>query len=314
MSRARLAFLGGLILLVANLSLTGAAHADATPVRIGYQKYGSLVLLKATGAVDRRLAALGYRVQWSEFAAGPQLLEALNVGSLDFGTAGEAPPVFAQAAGADLVYLANQPPAPTAEAIVVPKDSPIRSVADLKGKRIALNKGSNVHYLLIKALQSAGLQYSDIQPVFLPPADARAAFTRGAVDAWAIWDPFLASAEKTLSARVIVNGSGIVSNHQFFLATRTFAQQHADVVKVIIEELHAVDKWGEKNPAEVAKVLGPAVGIDAVTAQYAAERFSFGVVLTKPKVAAEQQKVADAFAELKLIPRSIRISDALLAP
>ena len=314
MSRARLAFLGGLILLVANLSLTGAAHADATPVRIGYQKYGSLVLLKATGAVDRRLAALGYRVQWSEFAAGPQLLEALNVGSLDFGTAGEAPPVFAQAAGADLVYLANQPPAPTAEAIVVPKDSPIRSVADLKGKRIALNKGSNVHYLLIKALQSAGLQYSDIQPVFLPPADARAAFTRGAVDAWAIWDPFLASAEKTLSARVIVNGSGIVSNHQFFLATRTFAQQHADVVKVIIEELHAVDKWGEKNPAEVAKVLGPAVGIDAVTAQYAAERFSFGVVLTTPKVAAEQQKVADAFAELKLIPRSIRISDALLAP
>ena len=314
MSRARLAFLGGLILLVANLSLTGAAHADATPVRIGYQKYGSLVLLKATGAVDRRLAALGYRVQWSEFAAGPQLLEALNVGSLDFGTAGEAPPVFAQAAGADLVYLANQPPAPTAEAIVVPKDSPIRSVADLKGKRIALNKGSNVHYLLIKALQSAGLQYSDIQPVFLPPADARAAFTRGAVDAWAIWDPFLASAEKTLSARVIVNGSGIVSNHQFFLATRTFAQQHADVVKVIIEELHAVDKWGEKNPAEVAKVLGPAVGIDAVTAQHAAERFSFGVVLTTPKVAAEQQKVADAFAELKLIPRSIRISDALLAP
>jgi sulfonate transport system substrate-binding protein len=300
-----------ILLLPAVLTLNAGAAEDKV-VRIGYQKYGTLVLLKARGDLERRLTPQGIRVKWSEFPGGPQLLEALNVGSLDFGTTGEAPPIFAQAAGADLVYVANQPPAPSAEAIVVPKDSPLHTVAELKGKRVALNKGSNVHYLLVRALQAAGLKYSDIEPVFLAPADARAAFSRGAVDAWAIWDPFLASAEKTLGARVIANGSGIVSNHQFFLATRSFATQQADVLAAIVEELHGVDQWGEKNPAEVAKVLGQAVGVDAPTAEYATARFAFGAAAITPQVGSEQQKIADVFADLKLIPKSIRISDALL--
>ncbi len=113
-------------------------------------------------------------VKWTEFPAGPVLLEGLNVGSIDFGTVGEAPPIFAQAAGANLVYVGNEPASPASEAIVVPKGSSLRTLADLKGKKIALNKGSNVHYLLLKALEKAGIAYADIQPVFLPPADARA--------------------------------------------------------------------------------------------------------------------------------------------
>jgi sulfonate transport system substrate-binding protein len=114
---------------------------------------------------------------------------------------GEAPPIFAQAAGANLVYVANEPPSPRSEAIVVPGDSGLKTVAQLKGKKIALNKGSNVHYLLVRAIEKAGLKYSDITPVYLPPADARAAFERGSVDAWVIWDPLLAAAEKQLGAR-----------------------------------------------------------------------------------------------------------------
>ncbi|HCL4295845.1 TPA: ABC transporter substrate-binding protein, partial [Pseudomonas aeruginosa] len=135
-------------LLVAALSYgVQADEKSANTLRIGYQKYGTLVLLKARGTLEKRLAEDGVKVQWTEFPGGPQLLEGLNVGSIDFGVTGETPPVFAQAAGADLLYVAYEPPAPTSEAILLPKDSPIRSVAELKGRKVALNKGSNVHYL-----------------------------------------------------------------------------------------------------------------------------------------------------------------------
>src|SRR5450432_2556146 len=149
---------------------SGQARAADKTIRVGFQKYGTLILLKARGALEQRLDPLGYRVTWAEFPGGPQLLEALNAGAIDVGSTGEAPPIFAQAAGAGLVYFAHEPPAPLGEAIVVPK-----------GRKIVLNKGSNVHYLLVKALEKAGIAYSDVQTVFLPPADARAAFERGAV-------------------------------------------------------------------------------------------------------------------------------------
>src|SRR5580700_10185955 len=160
----------------------GSAEAAEKVVRVGYQKYGTFLLLKARGLLEKKLAPLGFSVAWTEFPVGPQLLEALNVGALDFGITGEAPPIFAQAAGAPLVYVANEPAAPLSEAILVPKDSPIHAVAELKGKKVALNKGSNVHYLLVKALEKARVRYADITPVFLKPSDARAAFEHGDVD------------------------------------------------------------------------------------------------------------------------------------
>jgi len=296
------------------LALSGAqAQSKPELLRIGYQKYGTLTLLKARGELEKRLAPQGIEVKWTEFPAGPQLLEGLNVGSIDFGTVGEAPPIFAQAAGADLVYVANQPPAPQGEAIVVPKGSPLNSVAELKGKKIALNKGSNVHFLLVKALEKAGLKYTDVQTVFLPPADARAAFERGAVDAWVIWDPFLAAAEKQLGARVLADGRGLVANHQFYLAARPYADKRPQVIQAIVEELARLDRWAEGDPKAVAAFLGPQIGLDVGIAEVAAARFAYGIVPISTAVAVEQQKIADAFFELKLIPKAIRIADALPA-
>src|SRR3954452_15204065 len=208
-------------------------------LRIGNQK-GQLSLLKARGTLEKRLAPLGVTVKWTEFTAGPVQLEALNVGSIDFGDVGEAPPIFAQAAGAPLAYVAATVHRPAAEAVLVQQDSPIRSVADLKGKKIALNKGSNVHYFIVKLFEKHGLPYSDLKFVFLPPADARAAFEKGSVDAWVIWDPFLASAEKSLGARVLADGTGLVSNHQFYLAARPYAERNPEIVRLLIEELAKV--------------------------------------------------------------------------
>jgi sulfonate transport system substrate-binding protein len=292
------------------LPVTGALAANSE-LRIGYQKYGTLILLKSRGALEKQLSPLGIDVKWTEFPAGPQLLEALNVGSIDFGTVGEAPPVFAQAAGANLVYVANEPAAPASEAILVPKNSAIDSVAGLKGKKIALNKGSNVHYFLVKVLEKNGLHYKDVEPVFLSPADARAAFERGAVDAWAIWDPFLAAAEKQVGARILADGRGAAANHQFFIAARPYAERRPDVVKLVIDEIAKIDSWGKQNPKQVAAVLGPAAGLDAPTADLALSRYAYGVQPVGEDVILEQQKITDTFYDLKLIPKKISVRDAV---
>lgn len=312
--RQRLVQAAGAIAVLAGSLVTPAQAqtAAATPaeLRIGYQKYGTLVILKARGTLEKRLADQGIAVKWSEFPFGPPLLEAINVGSIDVGTVGESPPIFAQAAGADLVYIGNEPPAPAAEALIVPKDSPLQSVAGLKGKKVAVAKGSNANYLLVKLLENAGLKFSDIEVVYLPPADARAAFESGRVAAWSIWDPFLAAAEKQLNARVLADGRGAVANHQFYLAARPFAEKYPDVVHIIIEELDKIDQWGKQNPQEVAKFLAPQIGIEQSIVEVAARRYSYGVKPVAPDVLAAQQKIADKFFELKLVPRHVRVADA----
>jgi len=288
-----------------------SAFAADKIARVGFQKYGTLVLLKGKGLLEKKLEAIGYTVQWIEFPAGPQLLEALNVGAVDFGSTGETPPIFAQAAGAPLVYVAHEPPAPRGEAILVPKDSPIKSVADLKGKTVALNKGSNVHYLLVKALEEAGLTYGDITTSFLPPSDGRAAFERGAVDAWVIWDPFQGAAEVAIEARELRNGEGIVPNHQFYLGAQPFVETHTDAVDVIIRAVGEIDEWTRSNTAAAAAELAPSVGIPEKVLERALERQSYGVKALDDTVIAQQQAIADTFFDLKLVPKKLSIADVV---
>jgi sulfonate transport system substrate-binding protein len=300
-----------ILVLMASAPFALTQNADRV-IRIGYQKYGTLVLLKARGSLEKRLAPMHVAVKWTEFPAGPQLLEGLNVGSIDFGTVGEAPPIFAQAAGADLVYVGNEPPASAGEAILVPKDSPIQTVDGLKGKKVALNKGSNVHFLLVKLLERAGVNYDDIDTIFLTPADARAAFERGSVDAWVIWEPFLAAAQRQTGARILADGNGVVSNHQFYLASRPYASKSAEVVAIVLEELTAVDQWAKTNLKEAAAALQPQIGLDQATLELALSRGGYGVTPVSDAVLAEQQRIADAFYDLKLIPKHINIRDATL--
>jgi sulfonate transport system substrate-binding protein len=300
-----------ILVLMAAAPFALTQNADRV-IRIGYQKYGTLVLLKARGSLEKRLAPMHVAVKWTEFPAGPQLLEGLNVGSIDFGTVGEAPPIFAQAAGADLVYVGNEPPASAGEAILVPKDSPIQTVDGLKGKKVALNKGSNVHFLLVKLLERAGVNYDDIDTIFLTPADARAAFERGSVDAWVIWEPFLAAAQRQTRARILADGNGVVSNHQFYLASRPYASKSAEVVAIVLEELTAVDQWAKTNLKEAAAALQPQIGLDQATLELALSRGGYGVTPVSDAVLAEQQRIADAFYDLKLIPKHITIRDATL--
>ena len=311
-------WLRGMLALAATFSTAlatfGAGAEPAKELRIGFQKAASLfVLQKAQGSLEKRLAPQGIAVKWVEFPAGPQLLEGLNVGAIDVGFVGEAPPIFAQAAGARFVYVGNAPAAPLAEALVVPRNSPLRTAVELKGKRVALNKGSNVNYLLVKLLEKNGLRYSDISPVYLAPADARAAFEKGAVDAWVIWDPFLAAAEQQVGARQIGDGTGLVNNYSFYLSQTDFVQANPHLIQELFANTQDAARFVQADTARAAALIAPLQGLEVAVVETSLKRYRFGVTPVTPAVAAEQQKIADTFHDLKLIPKPIRIVDALPA-
>jgi sulfonate transport system substrate-binding protein len=303
--------LGALAGLMLASSSPSIATAQEKVVRMGNQKVGAFALLKARGILEERLKPLGYTVTWKEFPGGPQLLEGVKAGAVDFAHSGEAPPIFAQAAGAPLLYIGHEPAAPKGEAIIVPKDSPIKTVADLKGKKIGLNKGSNVHYLLVRALEKAGLKYTDVEVVFLPPTDGRAAFEKGAMDAWVIWEPYRAAAEMSLGARTLADGTDLVSNHEFYFTTKTFAEAHPQMIDVVLGAARDVYAEAAKDIRGTAKTFSAAAGFPEPVMEVALSRRTFGILPISGPVIAEQQRIADTFKDLGLIPTAINVSDAV---
>ena len=305
----------GLAVLLTMAFAPRLAAAEDVTLRIGYQKYGTLVFEKARGTLEQRLAPLHVHVTWTEFLGGPALLEAMGAGSIDFGTAGDAPPIFGQAAGVPLVYVAVEPATPHSEAVIVPEGSPIRSIADLRGRRIALNKGSNVHNLLVRVLAAGGMTPADVTSVFLKPSDARPAFENGSVDAWAIWDPYLSAAQVALKTRTISDGVGpggqvIDENRQYFFGTRDFVTAHPDVIRAMMADLRQTDAYGATHREEVVRLLAPAMGMDPVAVRQAVGRLNFDVQPVTPANMASQQAIADTFASLRLIPTKIDIREA----
>jgi sulfonate transport system substrate-binding protein len=288
------------------------AEGQIVAVKLGYQRIGAPFLLKSRSKdLEQRLGRLSARAEWKEFKHGPGLLEAVNAKEVDIGYVGETPPVFAQAGGTDFVYVAADPPAPKAEALLVPKDSKVKSVAELKGKKIALNRGSNVHYLLLKVLEKAGLGIKDVEVVYLAPGDARPAFETGRVDAWVIWDPFLAAAE-VAGARILADGEGLVDNHLFYVARRAFAEQHPELVRAVLDEYRALSEWESKHPEESARILEKASGISYDALLVSERRHAYGILPISPEILGKQQAIADAFRKLDLIPKDIRTAEAFV--
>lgn len=300
------------LLAAAGAGLAAPALAQGTAlreVRIGFQKTGLLYIDRQRGLIESRFRQQNVAVRWVEFTFGPPLLEALSVGSIDYGTVGDAPPIFAQAAGANLLYVAAQEAAGSGSAILVPPGSALQRLEDLRGKRIGFARASSSHNLTIAALEKAGIGWNEITPVQLPPADARAAFERGSLDAWTIWDPFFAVAEARPGVRVLALARGITVQNSYFLANRDFTQRHPAAVAAINEELVRTSAWAEANRPEVARILSEASGIDLAAWERAVSRLEFTVGPVTPAVVEEQQRVADRFHRLSLIPRRIQVAD-----
>ena len=292
-----------------SLGLLAALPAQAeTQLRIGYQKSSTLIsLLKSQGTLEQALADQDIRVSWHEFASGQPLLEALNVGNIDLSAdVADTVPVFAQAAGAQLAYFARETPSPAAQAILVRDGSPLRNLADLKGKKVAVTKAAGAHYLLIAALAKAGLKFSDIQPAYLTPADGRAAFENGKVDAWVIWEPFLSAAQRQLPTRTLEGSQGLASYQRYYLTSSRFAAAHPQVLQTVYRELAKAGDWLRANPAEAARILGPLWGnLDPAIVEQANGRRSYQVRPVQPDGLGEQQKIADAFFAEGLLPRAV---------
>jgi sulfonate transport system substrate-binding protein len=282
-------------------------------IRIGYQKNGVLVIARQQATLETHFAPQGISVKWVEFSSGPPMMEAMNVGSIDYGAVGDSPPVFAQSAGAAIVYAAGEPIA-NGQGILVPNNSPIRSIADLKGKRVGFTKGSSAHNIVVQTLEKANLSYADITPVYLTPPDAGPAFANGSIDAWSIWDPYFAIGETKQNGRILVNASEITKTNSFYIANRDFAKSHGPVLQEIIDVTASTAKWAEAHRDEVAKSLSAVTGIPLDIQTVAANRSSFGVGPVTEDIIVTQQGVADRFFKLGLIPRPVVVRDAVWKP
>jgi sulfonate transport system substrate-binding protein len=302
-------------LIAASSSLTAAFASpsnSAEPLkelRIGYQKIGALLMVKEQKVLEQRFEPQGVRVRWIEFAFGPPLLEALGAGAIDYGYTGDSPPIFAQAAHANLLYAGAIPARGYGQAILVPAISSIEDIAGLKGKKVAVAKASSAHNLLVAALESVKLPWSDITPVYLAPPDAAAAFVRGAVDAWSIWDPFLAIAELKQKARALPLDRTISAQNSFFLVNGDFAAKHPDVVAAINGAIATATTWADQHRDQVAAILSEASGVDLAAEQRSVNRAEFTFGPLNDDVLAQQQAVADRFQRLGLIPAPIRVRD-----
>jgi sulfonate transport system substrate-binding protein len=311
MSQTRRTLIAG-----AALALLGSMAIAPSPVaaqqlkevRIGFQRAGLFPAVKQRRTVEDALKPRGLDVKWVEFSFGPPLLEALNTGNIDFGYTGDAPPIFAQAARANLLYVAALPTSGGNEAIVVPLDSPIKTLADLKGKKVGFAKGSSAHNTTVAALEKAGLSYADITPVYLAPADAATAFAGGSLDAWTIWDPYLALTEKG-KVRVLASARDVHSTNAFFLANKDFTGAHPDLVALLNQTFAQESKWADQHRVEIVKTLHEATSFDTEALNRAVDRSQFLVTPVTDKIIATQQATADRFLKLGLIPKAINVKE-----
>lgn len=289
------------------------AQAGVREIRVGYQKNGVLVIARQRAALEQHFGPQGIAVKWVEFSSGPPMLEAMNVGSVDYGAVGDSPPVFAQSAGAAIVYAAGQP-ITNGQGILVPAQSDIRNIADLRGKRIGFTKGSSAHNIVVQTLEKAGLTYADITPVYLAPPDAGPAFANGSIDAWSIWDPYFAIGETRQNGRILINAAEITKTNSFYIANRDFAKNHGAILQQIIDVTGQAAQWAEAHRDDVAKSLSAVTGIPLEIQTIAANRSSFAVGPVTDDIVATQQGVADRFFKLGLIPRPIVVRDAVWKP
>ncbi len=310
-ARALLLAAGGLLTLSA---WSQAAQTPPEALRIGYQKGSvSMVLAKSHRLLEQRYP--NTRISWIEFPAGPQMLEALNVGSIDLGSTGNIPPIFAQAAGADLVYVGVEPPKPEAEVILVPENSAIKTVADLKGHTVAFQKGSSSHNLLLRALAQAGLKYTDIRPAYLTPADARAAFQQHNVDAWAIWDPYYSAALLQGGVRVLTDGTRLEQTGSFYLALRPYAEKNGAFITGVLATFSEADGLTVSQRQQSTALLAKSMGLpEAVIASYLSHRPPSVITPLSPETVRRQQQTADLFYQNRLVPVKVEIKDRIWHP
>ncbi|OUL69802.1 aliphatic sulfonate ABC transporter substrate-binding protein [Paraburkholderia hospita] len=307
----------GLVILIACLLLHSRAHAEGWPaaINIGIQKGDPLVALRASGELEKAFAAHGVAVRWKEFVYGAPLVEAINTGDVDVGAVGSTPPILAQAGAAPgVVYVAYAPRLQKSYGLIVPANSTVRRLDDLKGKKIAFAKGSQGHLFVLKALADAGVPPASVQFVYLSYSDARAAFERGFIDAWAVPDPRYADTELATGARTILTiGQLTVPQYGFYIGSRDFARRYPATLRLLFDVLDRQTAIELAHPAQTAEFLSQSTGVRLDVWSKALPRLEWGVhyPLTSEVVKAQQDAADLAYRE-HVIPKRVDVRDAIV--
>ncbi|MFI6870822.1 ABC transporter substrate-binding protein [Nocardia sp. NPDC050406] len=286
----------------------GTVDLSKVTLRIGDQKgTGTQALLEAAG----ELKDIPYRIEWSQYTSGPPMLEAINAGAVDIGGVGNAPPVFAAAAGSKIKIVSAYRVGTSGQAIVVPPNSTLRAPEDLRGKKIAVAKGSSAHHHLLTVLDKAGLSFDDIEPQYLQPADALAALTTGRVDAWAIWDPYTAQAQQQAQARILVDGKGYVEGDAFYVAGDKALGKTgtATALRDLLDRIKRAHTWVNANPEPWSRTFAQLTGLPYEVAHQSVTREPYRDHPIDDATIAAEQRVADIFADADLVPERVTITD-----
>ena len=287
----------------------GKNQPTTTVIRIGYQPASPLVLLENLGNLEKRLAKIGAKVEWKKYNSGPPIIAAMGKGEVDLGYVGDVPALLAQIQNIPIVYVANEIAVPTTIAILVPKDSPIKNLKDLKGKKITLVEGSSAQYTLVQALIIAGLTLDDIEFVALSTSEGKRAFKNGKVDVWIGWDPEIAELEEQMSVRLLTDGEGMADHISFYIATRSFVENNDSLVRIFIEEVQKTSKWATNNQEDVAKILVEETALDISTTRKIVGRNIYETLPIQDRAIEEQQRIADLFFRLGIFSQQIRVEN-----
>jgi sulfonate transport system substrate-binding protein len=261
---------------------------------------GAQSLLTAAGLIGK----LPFKADWSDFTSGPPMLQAMGAGSVDIGAVGDAPPIFEAAGGGKIAAVAATVSDPRGAALLLPKGSTVTSVAQLKGKTIAVSEGSSANYHLLAVLKQAGLTVKDVTIDNLQPAQALAAFASGHVAAWDIWSPYIEQAEVQHGARVLVNGTPVGKTFSFEVASQAALADPAKAaaIRAYLELVAQAHAWANTHASNWASTWSQATGLPLPIMTTAAKDDTAVTVPISAAVISSEQSIADAFTAAGLIP------------
>lgn len=279
-------------------------------ITLGYLTADPVDIARQRGELVKKMKAKGYNVVFKKFQDGSAEMQALKSGSIDYARIGDTPPITVLAAGTNLVYVAAGTSRAKGTGILVPKGSSIKSIADLKGKRIAYTKSTSSHYLVLSALKKAGLSSDDVTWVNLDQSAASVAFSKGKVDAWATWDPMTATAQLDQGATLLTTGeNGITSNRDYIVTTQTFADSHSALSKELIDYIEDDMQWANKHHTKLIDMLAKSLGLSKKVIKKMVDRHTYGIAAMDSTTIAEEQNVADLFYQEGLITEKVTVKD-----
>jgi sulfonate transport system substrate-binding protein len=292
----------------ASASASSSTDLSSVTLNVGDQKgTGAEAVLSAAGLLN----TLPFKVNWSDFTSGPPMLQAMASGSVDIGGVGDAPPVFAASGGEAIEIVGARQTNGDQDALLVPKGSPITSISQLKGKKIAYATGSSANYNLLTVLNKASLTTKDVNLVNLQPADALAAFTSGSVEAWDVWPPYVQQVVAQNGAKVIATGSAYGNPYSFEVASKASVAdpKKAAAIQAYLTILNKGYVWTATHPQQWAAAWAKATGLPVSVMETAAKIDGTTPVAITDDTTTAEQKLVEQFFAAGLIPDKVDMKD-----